>query len=242
MDDTKVREYIAIEALDIVGAIRSLNKINSEVNDEDKIFFRKVCIIGGDVLYRTLGQYCLVEVSYGISDNMMTRLEEIDFEIITLHYFSESDTQILINIVESNSEWYDINDYIISNLISKALVYDVLGKDSVLSMDNVIVREDIQRSVEYGNDLHIKIIDILHIEEKSLLKIIVYKDNLPISLKLVIDTKGFIIGEVMESVEGILNNMVESINNICEDRVSLLNMMKDKSIFDIQLYIDNNTN
>lgn len=74
------------------------------------------------------------------------------------------------------------------------------------------------------------------IENKANIRALLYKEELPISLNITMKPLN-VLGWALEDNYEYLNDIIESINKMCSDRVSVLNMVDTQEVKEI--FIEN---
>lgn len=228
--------FIAITVIDLMSDIELLNETNNSTDRQ--IVFKRACIVDKEIIDDIDYCTCIIEIESNISNKMIDKLNQLSgtFDLWSLTSSSESSRGLINSIKEAKLEWYDINYNQISSVIAKALVYDTIGKELWESCDDSIVTYELYNEATCRDGLHIKILNRQMIENKANIRALLYKEELPISLNITMKPLN-VLGWALEDNYEYLNDIIESINKMCSDRVSLLNMVDTQEVKEI--FIEN---
>ena len=224
MSDEKLLMYI--DVTDLMADLDLLNTLNKD--NDNKILFKRACIIGKELHNKIPYCMCIIEID-NIEENLLQLLRNHSFEVL-----SDYDVEIFNIVIEIDVEWYNINSTTINRCTIKALMYDTLCKDTWESSDGVHIFDDYCSKITCANNMTLEILDRhLISDDTAVVNVIAHAENMPISLNMNIKVQD-VLGIVIEDNMDTIQDMMESINTMCADRVSLLNMMctqKYKEVF-----------
>lgn len=220
------RLLLCIDVVNLMADLELLNTLNKD--NDNRILFKQACVVGKEMHNKIPCCMCIIEIG-NTEESMLQLLRNHTFEVL-----SDYDTEIFNIISELDVEWYDINSTTISRCVAKALLYDTLCKDTYESSDDVHIFDDYCSKVKCANGVTLEILDrYLVSDDEAIAKVIAHNDDMPIALNMSIKVVD-ILGMIVEDNMNIIYDMLKSINTMCADRISLLNMMftqKYKEVF-----------